>query len=170
MKAARIADERLIDWSAVKPELAGGLKHGIVDLLKRRPNSVVRKTTICRWFYATPEATVNQALLALIGENRIKVVATSMNRKRRGYCYELMDAQHPTPDTDTPKPNKLAKNTRQVIDKVAAALEQLGNISLAVDDPDLAWASGQLHQAKDTLTAAAARFERKGIDFPPVME
>lgn len=62
--------------------------------------------------------------------------------------------------------NRLAKDTRSAWATAQKALEALGQIALRHDDPYLESAAGHLADAVTFLNGAAAKFERRGTDYP----
>ncbi len=84
MNASRRDWRRALDYSAVKDPNA--ITNVIAGLLSRRINPM-RAKEICHWFYATPDAFINQALDIMLERGQVKAGGSSLSRNRRVLTY-----------------------------------------------------------------------------------
>jgi broad specificity phosphatase PhoE len=62
--------------------------------------------------------------------------------------------------------NFLVTDLRRQAERAKTVLAHVGQITVHVDDPYTTFALGELAQAVQNLEAAAAKFERRGQDYP----
>lgn len=63
------------------------------------------------------------------------------------------------------KANWLVTDLQREAARLQTVLENLGRVTIHVDDPYTSQALGNLAQARDMLNAAVAKFERRGQDY-----